>query len=89
MTTERVWAHRSGSLDQILLKDISILDTAPALITLREIMSVRQDYARNVIVSAVDVNTGEFVEFTKENTSYFDMAQAALSSSSIPGVFPP
>jgi predicted acylesterase/phospholipase RssA len=40
-------------------------------------------------LSAADINTGEFVEFKNDNTSYYDMAQAALSSSSIPGVFPP
>lgn len=52
-------------------------------------MSVRSDYARRVTIGAADVNTGEFIEFTQDNTSYYDLAQAALSSSSIPGIFPP
>lgn len=52
-------------------------------------MSIRDSYQRRVSVAAVDVGTGEYVEFNQDNTSYFDMAQASLSSGSIPGVFPP
>jgi predicted acylesterase/phospholipase RssA len=40
-------------------------------------------------ISAADVETGDFVEFTQDNTNFYDMAQAALSSSSIPILFPP
>ena len=43
---------------------MSVLDTSPALPTLRDIMSVRSAYARKVTIGAADVNTGEFIEFT-------------------------
>lgn len=52
-------------------------------------MAIKSDFGRRVSVGAVDANTGEFVEFNQKNTSYFDFAQAGLSSGSIPGVFPP
>lgn len=49
----------------------------------------RYEFARRLTISAADVNTGEFVEFTQDNTSFFDMALAALSSSSVPIIWPP
>lgn len=67
----------------------SFLDDSPALSHMREIMSVKSDFGRRVSVGAVDENTGEFVEFNQNNTSYYDFAQAGLSSGSIAGVFPP
>lgn len=88
MTTEQVWTHK-GTLEHALLFENSLLDTSPALVTLRDIMSSRDSFAKKVTISAADVNTGDFVEFNQDNTSYYDMAQAALASSSIPGVFPP
>lgn len=41
---------------------------------MQEIMSIKTDFGRRVAVSAVDVGTGEFVEFNQDNTSYFDFA---------------
>ena len=40
-------------------------------------------------IAAVDVDTGDYVEFDQKNTPYYDMPQAAKSSGSIPFVFPP
>jgi len=43
-----------------------------------------------VTLSAVDVNTGEYVLFNNTNLDYFtELSHAAMSSGSIPGVFPP
>jgi len=41
------------------------------------------------VLAAADVNTGEWHQFTEKNTAFSDLHQAALSSGSIPGVFPP
>lgn len=88
MTTDQVYTS-NGPLEHSLFHEKSLLDTAPALITLRDIMSVRSDFQRKVTIAAADVENGEYVTFDQNNTSYYDMAQAALSSSSIPIVFPP
>jgi len=40
-------------------------------------------------VAATDIATGEFAVFNNNNTDVSDLAQAATSSASIPGFFPP
>lgn len=67
----------------------SIYDDTPGLEHVRDIMTIKSDFGRRVSVGAVDHNSGDFVEFNQYNTSYYDFAQASLSSGSIPGVFPP
>lgn len=87
ITNDEIWVKRPDikhPRDQV-----SLLDDAPALETIRQIMSAKSSFQRRVTVSAVDVGTGEFIEFTQANTNYFDFGQASLSSGSIPGVFPP
>jgi len=43
-----------------------------------------------VTLAAVDVNTGEYNLFNATNLDFFtELGHAAMSSGSIPGVFPP
>lgn len=66
------------------------LNDAPALETLREILSVFPDgYKKTVVLAAADVDTGAYHQFTDRNTSWNDLHRAAMSSASIPGIFPP
>jgi len=44
---------------------------------------------RRFTITAVDVSNGIYTEFNQTNTEFNELADAALSSSSIPGVFPP
>ena len=44
---------------------------------------------KRISLGAVNVDTGEFTVFDQKNTYFTDLVQAAVSSSSIPGVFPP
>jgi predicted acylesterase/phospholipase RssA len=44
---------------------------------------------RNFGFSAVDVNTGNYEVFNRDNTAYEEFAQACFASASIPTVFPP
>jgi predicted acylesterase/phospholipase RssA len=47
-------------------------------------------YQRDYTMSAVNVETGEYHIFNRDNIIFGEeLAQAALSSSSIPVVFPP
>lgn len=85
-----VWVLRD-ELNPInwLLKEPSILNDDPALALLREIVSYKGEIARRFTVGAVDTNTGDFIAMDQTNTVYEDLAQASLSSGSIPAVFPP
>ena len=48
-----------------------------------------EGYKRRVVASALDVETGEYSPFTSDDTTFYDFADAAVSSSSIPFIFPP
>ena len=71
------------------LSEISCLDTTPALEWLRGQLVNFEKVNRRFSVSAVDVNTGDVITFNQTNTEYADIPQAVLSSSSVPGAFPP
>lgn len=87
MTTD-IWTARPDYARNIL-KESSVFDDAPGLQTIKDIMSIKNDFGKRASVSAVDVNSGQFVEFNQKNTIYSDFAQASISSGSIPGVFAP
>lgn len=40
-------------------------------------------------MAAVNVGNGDYTQFNQTNTNFSDAAEAAVSSASIPGVFPP
>jgi predicted acylesterase/phospholipase RssA len=86
---EDVWKLRPFPEILNIFNEESVLDDSPALETMREIMSAKSDFGRRATVSALDIGSGEFVEFNQTNTNYYDFAQAGLSSGSIPVVFPP
>jgi hypothetical protein len=66
------------------------LNDDPALATLDRILSAfPEGYKKSIVIEAADVNKGEWHQFTEHNTAWSDLHQAALSSGSIPGIFPP
>ena len=87
LSNEDIWVPRPGI--QHIFNETSIFDDAPALETIRRIMSIKSDFGRRSSVSCADVNTGDFMEWNQKNTNYYDFGQAGLSSGSIPVVFPP
>ena len=89
ITTDDIWTLREGNPHQLLFKDPSFLDDNPALNTLKRIVAYQGAINRRFVVSAVDVNTGDYIAMTQENTVYEDLAQSSLSSGSIPVIFPP
>ena len=84
-----VWARRTGSIYDLFMKEPSLLNDDPALQTLKDLTNQKGSIARRFTVSAVDVNTGDFIAMNQENTVFEDLAQASLSSGSIPAVFQP
>ena len=45
--------------------------------------------ARRFVVSAIDTNTGEYIAMTQKDTPFENLAQSAVASGSLPGIFPP
>jgi len=84
----RMWPEESVTYS--LKNNVSLFDTTPALNYLRGLLApFPEGFKKRVSIAADDLEKGEVVIFDQTNTSFYDLAQAALSSSSIPVVFPP
>ena len=57
--------------------------------TLKALVNEKGEIARRFTVTAVDVNTGDYIAMDNSNTAVEDLAQSAIASGSLPGVFPP
>ena len=79
------WALGKGSGATIME---GAVDDSPLLNFLQGIVSQFTGFKRRVVMSAVDVNTGEYVDFTRDNIELWELPHAAVSSASIPFVFP-
>ena len=68
-----------------------MLDNSPATGFIKKTMeeSGSAEFKRTFTVAAANVETGEYETFTKDNITYEEMPQAAMSSGSIPTVFAP
>ena len=88
-----IWKEWPEGLSSSVFKEMSLLDSSPALDTLKGLLAQSQfvnGYKRGFTIAAENVETGEYTLFTRDNVLFGDeLAQAALSSGSIPTVFPP
>ena len=66
-----------------------MLDDSPGLEFIRKTIEPFGEIKRTFTVAAVNVETGEYETFNNDNITFEELAQAALSSGSIPTVFPP
>jgi len=66
-----------------------MLDNSPGLEFIRQTIEPFGEIKRTFTMSAVNVETGEYETFSNKNVVFEEVAQAALSSGSIPAVFPP
>ena len=71
------------------LTESACLNDQPMLDQLVKATKMFNEIKRNFTVNAANVETGDYVSFNQTNLEIDDIAQAAVSSSSIPGVFPP
>ena len=55
--------------------------------TLEDIVDDEGVIARRFAVTAVDVNTGDYVVMDQTNTPVEDLARSAIASGSLPGIF--
>ena len=76
-----------GIVDGLFNKN-GAFDSTPLLNLITGVSEQFGSFKRDVIVSAVDVNSGVFIPFTTWNVPYSDFPKAVVASASIPGVFP-
>ena len=89
LTTPDVWKEWPWGLTEGLLTERGIVDNSPLLAYLdQHIHEKFSDYGRKVSISAANVNTGEYTTFDQTNTDFSVIQNAAVSSASIPAIFP-
>mmetsp|Transcript_7391 Transcript_7391/g.8917 ORF Transcript_7391/g.8917 Transcript_7391/m.8917 type:complete len:215 (+) Transcript_7391:1-645(+) len=64
------------------------VDNGPLLHFLQEIVSTFDGVKRRFVMGSVNVDTTEYVQFTQDNIELWEIPDAAVSSASIPFVFP-
>lgn len=88
-----IWREYPEGIAKSVFGRPSLLDDTPALETLKSLLSEPQyseGFKRPFTIAAENVETGEYTLFNQNNITFGDeLAAAALSSSSIPTVFPP
>ena len=93
MRTSDVWIEYPEGPLKALTSRPSLIDTSPFISYLTGILSDERlsgGYKRDFTIGTVNVGTGEFTTFNKENITFGEeLATAAVCSSSIPAVFPP
>lgn len=66
----------------------SIYDSKPAFKTMKKLLAPFDGYKRAISLSAVDIENGQVVHLTNENTPFEDFHKAVIASASVPGFFP-
>ena len=93
MKTSDVWIEYPEGPLKALTNRPSLIDTSPFIAYLTGILldeRLSGGYKRDFTIGTVNVGTGEFTTFNKENIAFGEeLATAAVCSSSIPAVFPP
>jgi len=88
-TDSDVWVQWPGGWEEGLTLESGLINSDPLLHTMQRIFKEHDNKVqRKLTLSAVNVNNGTYEAFTEENTAIEDLPLAAVSSSSIPFVFP-
>lgn len=88
-TSPDIWVEWPEGAAAALTSEAGVLDDSPALSFMSDAIAPYETIKRKFTVAAVNIETGQYETFNNENTSFEELPQAALSSSSIPGAFPP
>ena len=84
-----IWKEFPEGIALSIFDEAGIYDNTPLFNFLTKIAHERPAYKRNLFVSAVDVNTGNYVVFDDVHTDLNYMPASVTASASIPFVFPP
>ena len=89
MTTQDIWVNWPEGPAAALFNKQGLVDDSPALNFITNILKPFGKLSdRKFTVSAANVNTGKLEIFNQDNITFDELPQAALSSGSIPTVFP-
>lgn len=93
MKTSDVWIEYPEGPIKAFVERPSLIDTSPFIPYLTSVLHderLSEGYKRNFTIGTVNVETGEFTTFNRDNITFGEeLATAAVCSSSIPIVFPP
>lgn len=93
MRTDDIWIEYPEGIGKAILERPSLIDTSPFIPFFTSILSderFSEGFKRDFTIGTVNVESGEFTTFTRNNIAFGEeLATAALCSSSIPMVFPP
>jgi predicted acylesterase/phospholipase RssA len=93
LTTDQIWRVWPEGLKYSVLNKPSLLDDSPAVEFMTNFLSDPRfvdGFKRDFTLGAVNVETGEYHTFTRDNITFGpELAQAAMASGSIPTVFEP
>ena len=88
--TSDVYKNWPLSIVEGLLTKGGIFDNTPLRdYLLNMLKGFDGEFKRRITVGSIDANTGDYFQFTQDNTDFLDFAKAATASASIPAVFPP
>lgn len=88
LTTKQIYVDWPlGILDGLLNKS-GVFDNTPLLNLVTKLMQEKVSFKREIIVSAVDVNTGKLITFDSKTTPFADYPTVVVASASIPFIFP-
>lgn len=90
LKTEDVWKDWPlGKVSGVTIMDGAV-DNSPLLNFLEKTLTVFKDgYQRRVTLATANVETGEYTQLDQTNLDFQDLPKAAVSSASIPFIFPP
>jgi NTE family protein len=84
-----IWKNWPGGPLEGLLFKRGLLNTEPFFDYVDGVMDGFSEFKRRFAIASANVATGEYEVFTQDNIEFLEVGVAAVSSSSIPGVFPP
>ena len=89
LTTHDIWVQWPEGPVAALLNKQGLVDSSPALdFITRTLKPFGKLSNRKFTIAAANVDSGKYELFTQDNITFEELPQAALSSGSIPTVFP-
>lgn len=73
----------------LLTVEASLLDSDPAIVFMQDLLKDFPEFGRKFTISAVDLDSGGYINFDQDNLARNEIEHAAMASGSIPGIFQP
>lgn len=87
MEAKDLWKFWDKGWYDAITNETGILDSSPLLQFIQSVLGNKSFY-RKLIVGAVDLQTGSFLNIDMDDLDMDERATAILASASVPGAFP-